>query len=205
MKNKKNKGILMIFILVLVIYSPFTILSYIEDVQETSVAQANTISRVVVFSLDAFRHDYFGRGTTPTLDWLLEQGIKADYCVPSNPTVTAVNHVSMITGNHPDTHGVLGNTFFDWEDSKAYSLFSDATDPYRDTNTGLHLLTTEPAIIHAEDEGIDTMAIGWPYVDSGTFYEGKEPEYVFDYDFLGSENIRTNYGIAQKTANAIKN
>jgi arylsulfatase A-like enzyme len=49
------------------------------------------------------------------------------------------------------------------------------------------------------------MAIGWPYVDSGTFYEGKEPEYVFDYDFLGSENIRTNYGIAQKTANAIKN
>jgi predicted AlkP superfamily pyrophosphatase or phosphodiesterase len=205
MKNKKSKGILMVFVLVLVVYSPFTVLSYIDSIQENTITQANTISRVVIFCADAFRHNYYGRGSTPTLDWLLEQGIKADFCVPSNPSVTAVNHVSIITGNHPDVHGVLGNTFFDWEDSKAYSLFSDATDPYRDTNTGLHLITTEPAVIHAEDEGIDTMVIGWPYVDSETFYEGKAPEYVFDYDFLGSENIRTNYGVAQKAANAIKN
>lgn len=194
----------MIFVLVLVIYCPSTILSYIENYQEPSIAQANTISRVVVFSIDAFRHNYIGRGDTPTLDWFLEQGIKAEYCVPSNPSVTAVNHVSMITGNHPDIHGVLGNTFYDWEDNKAYSLFSDATDPYRDTNTGLHLLTTEPAIIHAEDEGIDSMAIGWPYVDSGTFYEGKEPEFVFDYDYLGANNIRTNKGVAKKTVDVIK-
>jgi predicted AlkP superfamily pyrophosphatase or phosphodiesterase len=195
----------MIFFLVLVIYSPFTVLSYVEEFNQPSLAESNTISRVVVFSIDAFRHDYFDKTSLPTIEWLIEQGIKAEYCIPSNPSVTAVNHVSMITGNHPDEHGVLGNTFFDWEDTKAYSLFDDVDDPYRDTNTGLHLLTAEPAVIHAEDNGIDTMAIGWPYVDSGTFYEGKEPEYVFDYDFLGSENIRTNFGVAQKTVNAIKN
>jgi predicted AlkP superfamily pyrophosphatase or phosphodiesterase len=205
MKIRKHKGILMIFFLVLVVYSPCTILSYVEDFQEQSITQANTISRVVIFSVDAFRYDYFGRGNTPTLDWFIEQGVKAEFCLPSNPTVTAVNHVSMITGNHPDLHGVLGNTFYDWADNKSYSLFDEATDPYRDTNTGLHLLTAEPAVIHAEDEGIDTVAIGWPYVDDGTFYDGKAPEYLFDYDFLGANNIRTNYGVADKAAAVIKN
>jgi predicted AlkP superfamily pyrophosphatase or phosphodiesterase len=205
MKIKKHNGILMIFFLVLVVYSPFTILSHVEDFQEHSIAQANTISRVVVFSVDAFRHDYFGRGNTPTLDWFIEQGVKAEYNVPSNPSVTAVNHVSMITGNHPDLHGVLGNTFYDWADNKSYSLFDEATDPYRDTNTGLHLLTAEPAAIHAEDEGIDSLVIAWPYVDDGTYYESKAPEYVFDYDFMGANNIRTNYGVANKAAAVIKN
>jgi len=79
MKNKKNIGILMVFVLVLVVYSPFTVLSYIDSIQENTLTQANTISRVVVFSVDAFRHDYYGRGDTPTLDWFLEQGISADY------------------------------------------------------------------------------------------------------------------------------
>lgn len=197
----------MIFILVLVVYSPFTILSYIGDVQEASIAQSNTISRVVVFSIDAYRHDYLGRDgvSTPTFDWFIEQGIKAEYSVPSNPSVTAVNHVSMLTGYHPDNHGVLGNTFYDWEDNKSYSLFYDAADPYRDLNTGLHILTAEPAVIHAEDNSIDTLVISWPYVDSGTLYEGKEPEYVFDFDYITSNNLYTNFASAKKTVDVIKN
>ena len=205
MKNKKHKLILMIFLSVLVIYSPFTVLSYVNNLNQPSLAESNTISRIVIFSIDAFRHDYFDYTDLPAIEWLIEQGVKAEYCIPSNPSVTAVNHVSMITGNHPDEHGVLGNTFFDWEDSKAYSLFDDATDPYRDTNTGLHLLTAEPAVIHAEDNDIITMVVGWPYVDSGTFYEGKEPEYIFDYDYLGANQIRTNGGITTKVASVIKN
>ncbi|MCG3226574.1 MAG: alkaline phosphatase family protein [Candidatus Heimdallarchaeota archaeon] len=205
MKNKKYKVILMAFFLVFVIYSPITILSYVGELEQPSLAESNTISRIVVFSIDAFRHDYFDKTDLPAIEWLIEQGIKAEYCIPSNPSVTAVNHVSMITGNHPDEHGVLGNTYFDWEDSKAYSLFDDATDPYRDTNTGLHLLTAEPAIIHAEDNAIVTMAVGWPYVESGTLYEGKEPEYVFDYDYLGTNQIRTNGGVATKVVDVIKN
>ena len=92
------------------IKSPFTVSSYVEEIKQPSLTESNTISRVVVFSIDAFRHDYFDKLELPTIEWLIEQGIKAEFCIPSNPSVTAVNHVSMITGNHPDEHGVLGNT-----------------------------------------------------------------------------------------------
>ncbi|MBY9000186.1 MAG: alkaline phosphatase family protein [Candidatus Heimdallarchaeota archaeon] len=169
----------------------------------TDGESVNTVKRVIVFSADAFRHDYFEKTDLPTIEWLIGEGAKADYCIPSNPSVTAVNHVSMITGNHPDEHGIIGNTFYDWEDNKSYSLFEEATDPYRDTNTGLHLLNTKPSIIHAEENDIVTAAFGWPYVDDGTLYGCLAPTYLFDFDYLGAENIRTNSGIARKTVETI--
>jgi len=163
----------------------------------------NTIKRVVIFSADAFRHDYFEKTSLPTIEWLIGEGAKAAYNVPSNPSVTAVNHVSMITGNHPDVHGILGNTFYDWADNKSYSLFDDVSDPYRDTNTGLHLLSTKPSVLHAEENAIVTAVFAWPYVDYGTSYGGVAPTYVFDYDYFGSENTRNNMGIARKTVDTI--
>ncbi|MCG3222372.1 MAG: hypothetical protein H7641_13415, partial [Candidatus Heimdallarchaeota archaeon] len=69
MKNKKHKVIVMIFFLVLVIYSPFTILGYVEELNQPSLVEANTISRIVVFSIDAFRHDYFDKTDIPVIEW----------------------------------------------------------------------------------------------------------------------------------------
>ncbi len=169
----------------------------------TEGESVNTVKRVIVFSADAFRHDYFEKTSLPTIEWLIGQGVKAAYNVPSNPSVTAVNHVSMITGNHPDVHGILGNTFYDWEDNKSYSLFAEATDPYRDTNTGLHLMSAQPSVLHAEEAGIATAVFAWPYVDDGTTYGGAAPTYVFDYDYFGAENTRTTMGIAKKTVDTI--
>ena len=190
--------------LVLVALFAISIVPTVNVLSETAGEEdINTVNRVIVFSADAFRHDYFEKASLPTIEWLIGQGAKAAYNVPSNPSVTAVNHVSMITGNNPDVHGVIGNTFYDWDDNKSYSLFADATDPYRDTNTGLHLLSTEPSVLHAEENDIVTAVFAWPYVDAGTSYGGAAPTYVFDYDYFGSENTRTNIGIAKKTVDTI--
>ena len=204
MKSKKIVNSILILLIFSSVLTMSSTLAYEEEPFTPQLEEINTVSRVVIFSIDAFRYDYWLRtGDAASLEWLKEQGVTAAYNVPSNPSVTAVNHVSIITGNHPDKHGIMGNTFYDWETNKSYSLFSDYTDPYRDTNTGLHLLTTKPSVIHAEEKGIKTAVFAWPYVDFGTEFEGMSPTYLFDYDWFGANNLRTDKGIANKAANTI--
>ena len=204
MKMKDSK-IMIISILLLLLFSTSQIArSFIDDQSSTSFNDANTVSRVVILSLDAFRYDFLEKADLPAFEWLIENGIKADYCVPSNPSLTAVNHVTLITGDHAGTHGILGNTFYDWTDNKSYSLFAEASDPYRDTNTGLHLLQSKPSVIHAEENELETAVFGWPYLDEETYFDGQKPTYVFDYDYLGQNNIRTNNGILGKVLEVIK-
>lgn len=182
-----------------------SVITAIENEKTTELnAVVNEINRVVVFSIDAFRYDYFPKVDDEfVFQWFMEEGIVADYQVSSNPTVTAVNHVSMITGNHVDEHGIIGNTFYDWADNYSYSLFSDAADPYRNTNTGLHLLTSKPSVIHAEENAVNTAVFAWPYVDEGTDYGGISPTYLYDYDWFGAQDKRTDFGIANTVAQTI--
>ena len=200
----KNSKVMIITISLILLFSTSQVL--VTTMGEFTEGEGvNTISRVVVFSFDAFRYDYFDITDLPTFDWLIQQGVKADYCLPANPSLTAVNHVSMITGCYAGSHGIMGNTFYDWTDNTTYSMFSDPSDPYRSTATGLHLLQTKPSVIHAEENDIETAVIAWPYVDDGTEYEGNAPTYVLDYDYVGAQGIRTNAGIAGKVVDLIKN
>ncbi|TET81327.1 MAG: alkaline phosphatase family protein [Candidatus Heimdallarchaeota archaeon] len=204
MKSKKIVNSVLILLIFSSVLTMSSTLAYEEESTTLQLEEINTVSRVVIFSMDAFRYDYWSRtGDAASFEWIKEQGVTAAYNVPSNPSVTAVNHVSIITGNHPDKHGILGNTFYDWETNKSYSLFSDASDPYRDTNTGLHLMTTKPSVIHAEEQGIKTAVFAWPYVDFGTEFEGMSPTYLYDYDWFGANNLRTDKGIANKVADTL--
>ncbi|MHA1397726.1 MAG: alkaline phosphatase family protein [Candidatus Heimdallarchaeaceae archaeon] len=199
-----NLKIISILILVFAFSFMPNTLSTTAEIKSIMInADINVVDRVVVFSIDACRFDYLNKTSIPTFEWLISQGVKADYNLPSNPTLTAVNHVSIITGNHPEKHGIMGNTFYDWEDNKTYSLFSDSSDPYRDTNTGLHLLKSKPSVIHAEENEVKTAVFAWPYVDFGTFYNGESPTYVYDYDWFSSNTDRTDLAIANKVAKTI--
>ncbi len=202
MKLKISKVMILTVSLILLFSTSQVVISLTKDF--TTGEGVNTISRVVVFSIDAFRHDYFNLTELPAIEWLIEQGVKADYCKPSNPTLTAVDHVSIITGCHAETHGILGNTFYDWVDNYTYSMFAAPADPYRNTNTGLHLLQAKPSVLHAEENDIATAVIAWPYVDDGTEYEGAAPTYVYDYDYMGAQNKRTNNGVANQVVTLIE-
>ena len=204
MKLKNNKkSVIFALVIVAALSSSMSIMA-MNQYDTMVLNQVSTVERVVVFSVDAFRFDYLQRASVgPIFKWIMEEGVTAAYSVPSNPTVTAVNHVSLITGNHVDEHGIIGNSFYDWEDNKTYSLFSDSNDPYRDTNTGLHLITSKPAVIHAEEQGAKTCVIAWPYHDSGTNYGGIVPTYLYDYDYMGAQSQRTDLGIANKAAQTI--
>ncbi|CAG8445411.1 10315_t:CDS:2 [Ambispora leptoticha] len=72
-------------------------------------------STVILISFDGFRADYLERGLTPVLSKFIHDGIRTEYMIPSFPSVTFPNHYTIITGLYPESHGIVGNEFFDPE------------------------------------------------------------------------------------------
>src|SRR5690554_2742471 len=64
---------------------------------------------VILVGVDGFHPGYLNRGVTPTLNRLRDEGAFAALR-PSFPTVTFPNHYTLVTGLHPDRHGIVNNT-----------------------------------------------------------------------------------------------
>lgn len=67
----------------------------------------------ILLSLDGFRADFLDRGLTPTLNSFVRSGVSPKYMFPAFPSLTFPNHFTLVTGLHPESHGVVGNTFWD--------------------------------------------------------------------------------------------
>ena len=67
----------------------------------------------ILISLDGFRADFLHRGMSPALSAFIEQGVSPQYMLPSFPSVTFPNHFTLVTGLYPESHGVVGNSFYD--------------------------------------------------------------------------------------------
>ncbi|RUP51395.1 nucleotide pyrophosphatase [Jimgerdemannia flammicorona] len=70
-------------------------------------------STIIIVSLDGFRADYLDHGFTPNIVQLGRDGIRAEYMIPSFPSTTFPNHYTLATGLYPESHGIVGNHFFD--------------------------------------------------------------------------------------------
>lgn len=66
---------------------------------------------LILISLDGFRWDYANRGLTPTLDRFARDGVSALSLQPVFPSKTFPNHISLVTGLHPENHGIILNHF----------------------------------------------------------------------------------------------
>ncbi|RHZ76911.1 hypothetical protein Glove_187g34 [Diversispora epigaea] len=70
-------------------------------------------STVLLISFDGFRADYLNRNATPHISEFVKNGIKAEYMRPSFPSSTFPNHYTIATGLYPESHGIIGNVFYD--------------------------------------------------------------------------------------------
>ncbi|KAK3068292.1 hypothetical protein LTR53_014263 [Teratosphaeriaceae sp. CCFEE 6253] len=43
----------------------------------------------------------------------MRQGVSPKYMLPAFPSLTFPNHFTLVNGLHPETHGIVGNTFYD--------------------------------------------------------------------------------------------
>jgi hypothetical protein len=70
------------------------------------------IRHVVIISLDGLRPDAWPRADTPNLDALRRRGAYSDQAKAVLPSVTLINHASMLGGMTPAKHGI------DWNDNE---------------------------------------------------------------------------------------
>lgn len=133
----------------------------------------------IIISLDGFRADFLNRGLTPRLNAFVREGVSPLYMTPSFPSVTFPNHYTLATGLYPESHGVVGNTFWDPELKEEFYY----TDPARSLDP--KWWNGEPFWVTAEKQGIRTAIHMWP--GSEAHIAGTEPSFLDKYN--GKEKL----------------
>lgn len=113
---------------------------------------------VVMISLDGLAGYYLDdpKADLPTLRELAREGARAASMKASTPTVTWPNHTTLVTGDNPARHGVVGNNYYDREAHRRVTLISD---PTYDKDQ----IVKVPTIYDlARKAGLRTAAIRWP-------------------------------------------
>ncbi|RAL13481.1 alkaline phosphatase family protein [Aspergillus homomorphus CBS 101889] len=133
----------------------------------------------ILISLDGFRADFLNRGLTPALNSLIANGVSPQYMLPSFPSVTFPNHFTLVTGLYPESHGIVGNTFWDpeMEEEFYYTHPSVSMQP--------KWWNAEPVWMTAENQGVKTAIHMWP--GSEAHIGGVEPTFLDHYN--GSEAL----------------
>nr|WP_314434741.1 ectonucleotide pyrophosphatase/phosphodiesterase [uncultured Brevundimonas sp.] len=142
------------------------------------VAEALRPEQVILVSIDGFRPDYLGKGQTPVMDGLVADGAFGPMR-PSYPSVTFPNHYTLVTGLHPDHHGIVGNRYNDAE----LGVFTMASKEPGFWAQG------EPIWITAERQGVRTGTMFWP--GSETENHGLRPSLwqAYDKDVPGDARV----------------
>jgi predicted AlkP superfamily pyrophosphatase or phosphodiesterase len=128
----------------------------------------------IIISLDGFRADFLNRGLTPRLNALVKEGVSPLYMLPSFPSVTFPNHYTLATGLYPESHGVVGNTF--WDPTLREEFYY--TDPSRSMDP--KWWNGEPFWVTAQKQGLKTAVHMWP--GSEVRIADTEPTYVDKYN-----------------------
>ncbi|KAF7899928.1 hypothetical protein EAF00_004264 [Botryotinia globosa] len=127
----------------------------------------------ILISLDGFRADFLKRGITPRLNTFVEEGISPVYMNPSFPSVTFPNHYTLVTGLYPESHGVVGNTF--WDEKLQEEFYYTKTEAMHKKWWG-----GEPLWVTAENQGIRTAIHMWPGSEANIM--DVEPAYLDKYN-----------------------
>jgi len=133
--------------------------------------------------MDGFRWDYPDKASTPNLDFIAANGVKAERLIPCFPTKTFPNHYSIATGLYIDNHGIVLNNFHSPEFGQDYNKGNRASVEDGKFYDG------EPIWVTAEKQGVRTASYFW--VGSEADIDGISPTYqkMYDHKFPYSQRI----------------
>ncbi|KAL3417171.1 ectonucleotide pyrophosphatase/phosphodiesterase family member [Phlyctema vagabunda] len=153
-----------IYLLIIVGFSIIVLVAWKLSLKQRKVKTGQTFlsngtalfaPTTILISLDGFRADFLQRGITPRLKAFVEEGVSPVYMNPSFPSVTFPNHYTLVTGLYPESHGVVGNTFWDADlHDEFYYTHVNAMQP--------KWWGGEPLWVTAESQGIRTAIHMWP-------------------------------------------
>lgn len=144
---------------------------------ETASARQRPLP-VLLIGIDGFRPDYLAMPEARTLRALADGGGYADALQPAYPSLTFPNHYSLVTGLHPDRHGIINNSMRDPElGSFAMHLRAAVADG--------RWWGGEPVWITAKRHGLRSATLFWPGSEADV--AGQHPDEWLPYDAsLGS-------------------
>lgn len=136
---------------------------------------------IVLISLDGFRWDYIQRPAATRLRALAARGVLAERLVPSFPSKTFPNHITLVTGLYPEHHGIAANVMRD----PVLGRFATGNDPaVRDARW----FTGDPIWVTAEKQGLRGAAYFWP--GSEAPIGGVRPQWFYPFDVTTSRADR---------------
>ncbi|MCC5940535.1 MAG: alkaline phosphatase family protein [Balneolaceae bacterium] len=143
-----------------------------------SATQQETESKpnpVLLISIDGFMNEYIDRNDTPNFDHFLAEGVQAEYLIPAFPTKTFPTHWTIATGLHTENHGIIANSFYDYELESRFSFGPPDDSPNDERWWG-----GEPIWITAETQGLTSATFFWP--GSEASINGVQSTKWVDYD-----------------------
>ncbi len=136
-------------------------------------AQPASRPYVILVSMDGFRFDYAERFKAKNILAVRDNGASAAAMIPSFPSVTFPNHISIVTGMYPEHHGIVGNSFWDPARNEQYSMQRTGTD-------GSWYQNATPLWVLAEQQHVIAACMFWPTCDGEI--RGARPTYWKKYD-----------------------
>ena len=167
-----------ILLLALVIASSATaqqITPVIEVPNPANTPEQQAKHYVILVSLDGFRYDYPAKYGAPHIQSMAKDGASApDGMLPSYPSLTFPNHLTLVTGLYPEHHGIVANSFYDATRDDTYVYTQSKTNGDGSWYGGTPLWSL------AEQQGMRSACFFWP--GSEAEIAGKRPSYYLKFD-----------------------
>jgi TonB family protein len=144
---------------------------------------------VILVSLDGFRYDYPTKYGAPHLLSMATNGASApDGMLPSYPSITFPNHLTLVTGLYPEHHGIVANSFYDPTRDATYNYTQSQTNGDGSWYGGT------PLWVLAEQQGMRSACLFWP--GSEAAIQGVRPSYYLHFDDKLDDTKRVDQVIA---------
>ena len=134
-----------------------------------AVSWACAAPMVVLVGLDGFRADYLSRGHSPVLAQMAQAGAVSEGLIPSFPSLTFPNHVTLVTGRLTQKHGIVNNNMSDPQNPTQRFRLSDRAAVMNPFWWSESL----PIWVSAERQGLRTATLFWP--GSEALIQGVQP------------------------------
>ncbi len=177
---KNNKFLYTPFVLLVVVFAS---VSCIESEYHSSTITDEASHPVLLVSIDGFMNEYIERNETPNFDLFLSNGVQAEYLISVFPTNTFPTHWSIVTGLYVENHGIIANSFYDYELDANFSYGPPDSSPNDERWWG-----GEPIWATAERQGKTAVTFFWP--GSEASINGIQPTKWVDYDGSIPDSVR---------------
>jgi len=147
---------------------PFLSFAYVGSNDKIT---SEKVTPTILISIDGFANDYLEKYKPKNLLKLANQGVRAKALRSVFPSKTFPNHISIVTGNYPSTHGVIHNSFYNRALQKNYKLGRGKED--------FNWLKSTPLWSVAEKNNVKTAIYFWPESEVNSKYF--KPSYVKPY------------------------